>query len=103
MFLTEFDRIFTADPEDSPGPVVEVTVTAPQQISMDDIRSPRRQLFQDLSTPSYNQSSFPMIPVAPPSSFPMNHGQTSQTPRAAYESGFIPLQPSYEHQFNPYI
>jgi len=100
MFLTEFDGIFTTDPEDSPGPVVEVTVTAPQQISMDDIRSPRRQMFQDLSTPSYNQSSFPMIPAAPPPSFPMNTGQTS---RAAYESGFISLQPSYEHQFNPYM
>ncbi|APA06866.1 hypothetical protein SS1G_04496 [Sclerotinia sclerotiorum 1980 UF-70] len=58
LFLQKYDAIFEQEPNDHEHRPVEVTVTAPS-LSPEDIRSPRRQKFQqDLPTPSFNQQSF---------------------------------------------
>ncbi|KAG0651176.1 putative Rho-type GTPase-activating 2 [Hyphodiscus hymeniophilus] len=99
LFLQQYDGIFGEEP-DAHSPV-EVTVTAPP-LTPEDIRSPRRQMFQELPTPSYNQESFPQN--RPPASFPgpfpapQNYQQQHA---AAYDTGFTPLQPSYENQNYP--
>ncbi|KAH8657533.1 hypothetical protein BGZ60DRAFT_132901 [Tricladium varicosporioides] len=90
LFLQQYEGIFGEDPNDHAGSPVEVHVTAPP-LTPEDIRSPRRQMFQELPTPSYDQQSFSRN-QAPPS-FPQP--QRSQGP-AAYDTGFTPLQPSYE-------
>jgi RalA-binding protein 1 len=99
LFLQQYDGIFGEDPYEQAGsPVVEISVSAPP-LSPDDIRSPRRQKFQDLPTPSYNQQSFAqsMAPLSfpqAPSSFPQPQGRH----QPGYETGFTPLQPAYEQQ-----
>ncbi|KAI9782278.1 MAG: hypothetical protein M1816_001940 [Peltula sp. TS41687] len=75
MFLTEFGTIFGRDLEETtPGNLasVEISVPAPTTSSSTEIRSPRRQMFQDLPTPGHNQSSFPKSPrsINPPSQLP---------------------------------
>jgi RalA-binding protein 1 len=93
LFLQQYDGIFDQEPDSHDRAPVEVTVTAPP-LSPEDIRSPRRQKFQDLPTPSYDQQSFQQA-QAPPSFPPPQHYQQQQS-RATYDIGFIPLQPSYE-------
>ena len=105
MFLNDFPEIFGSDPDDysptSPtiaaAPIDEApppTIYAP---SPDDIRSPRRQMFQDLPTPSINQqfSSFPQ-PMRGAVPGAMIHPNAQGLGQAAYDTGFTPLQPSYE-------
>ncbi len=90
LFLQRYEAIFEAEPEEhDERSSVEVTVTAP--LTPEDIRSPRRQQFQELPTPSYNQDSFPRghAPAAPGS---------AQPNKAAYDTGFIPVNPSYDAQ-----
>jgi len=91
LFLQQYEGIFESEPENHQHAPVEVTITAPP-LTPEDIRSPRRQQFQELPTPSYNQSSFPR---GPPPSFPL----PAQPNRAVYDTGFIPVQPSYESQY----
>lgn len=86
LFLQQYDDIFGEEPDDHG---VEVLVTAPP-LTPEDIRSPRRQKFQDLPTPSYDQQYFPN--QAPPSFPQPQHYQQ----RSTYDTGFTPLQPSYE-------
>lgn len=94
LFLQQYDGIFGKDPDDHTASV-EVTVTAPP-LSPEDIRSPRRQKFQDLPTPNFEQQSFPQ--QAPPS-FPLpQHYQQ----RAQYDTGFTPMKPSYESQLQAF-
>jgi RalA-binding protein 1 len=89
LFLQQYHEIFDAEPDSQAGNV-EFTVTAPP-LTPEDIRSPRRQKFQDLPTPSYDQQSFPQ--QQPPPQFPPpQHYQQ----RGNYDTGFTPLQPSYE-------
>ncbi|KAI9744059.1 MAG: hypothetical protein M1818_002211 [Claussenomyces sp. TS43310] len=88
LFLQQYDEIFNQEPEHHNQSPVEVTVTAP--LTPDDVRSPRRQMFQELPTPSYNQQTFARTPTA--LSHPGQHNP------AAYDTGFTPLQPSYEIQ-----
>jgi RalA-binding protein 1 len=82
LFLQEFDDIFVREPDTQPRKEVTVTVTAPPT-TPDDIRSPRKQFFQELPTPSFDQPSFP-------------RGNGNQPNRAMYDTGFIPMQPTYE-------
>ncbi|TAQ88423.1 hypothetical protein B7494_g3285 [Chlorociboria aeruginascens] len=89
LFLQQYDGIFGREPDVHHSPV-EITVSAPP-LTPEDIRSPRRQKFQDLPTPSYNQTSF-----QPPSSFPQAMHYPQQP--SPYDTGFTPLQPSYEPQ-----
>ncbi|KFY58445.1 hypothetical protein V496_06127 [Pseudogymnoascus sp. VKM F-4515 (FW-2607)] len=91
LFLQKYDGIFESEPQQFDHQQVEVTLTAPP-LTPEDIRSPRKQHFQDLPTPSYNQASFPR---GPPPSFPL----PAQPNKSTYDTGFTPLQPSYESQY----
>ncbi|KAJ5157555.1 uncharacterized protein N7482_008655 [Penicillium canariense] len=84
MFLTDFDSIF--GDAGSRSSAVELTVD--HSLSPDDVRSPRHQMFSDIPTPSYNQTSF-----RGPGDGSASHVDNS---RAPHETGFIPMQPSYE-------
>ena len=86
MFLTEFDAIFGEEPDATPTPPPEVSVTEP--LTPEDIRSPRRQIFSDIPTPSYNQDTFP--PRGPP------YERVLRESHQEHDTGFIPLHPSYE-------
>lgn len=86
MFLTDFGSIFTEEYEESLAPAFEMSITEP--LTPEDIRSPRKQLFSDIPTPSYNQNTFPR---SQPS-----YEQVLQNSRVEHDLGFIPLQPSYE-------
>lgn len=88
MFLTDFDQIFGEEPSDADTKMVEITVDKP--LSQDDIRSPRHQMFSDIPTPAYNQTSFQGMDNYAPGS--------QQDIRSAYDTGFIPMQPSYQQQ-----
>lgn len=86
MFLTDFDAIFGEAPAPEPqSRTVEIKMPAQ---SSDEIRSPRRQMFSDLPTPAYNQTSFPAGTGQSNASHPSNG--------VSQDTGFIPLQPSYE-------
>lgn len=91
LFLQQFDGIFGTEPDENQRTSVEVTITAPP-LTPDDIRSPRKQFFQELPTPSYSQQSFPR---AQPQPFP-HPSQNEPRDRAIYDTGFAPMQPSYE-------
>lgn len=56
LFLSDFDSIFGVEVDEASSPIREITVTAP--LTPEAIRSPRRQMFSDLPTPSYTQTSF---------------------------------------------
>ncbi|KAK2796997.1 hypothetical protein FQN51_008858, partial [Onygenales sp. PD_10] len=86
MFLTDFDSIFSKPINDSPNRPVELTVE--RTLTPEDIRSPRHQMFTDLPTPSYNQASFP--------SHRSDMSDTQRDIREKYDTGFIPMQPTYE-------
>ncbi|KAL8699760.1 MAG: hypothetical protein Q9224_001272, partial [Gallowayella concinna] len=90
MFLTEFDAIFGEGPGQAPTAPVEVSINEP--LTPEDIRSPRKQMFSDIPTPSYNQSTFPQKP---------NHEPLSRSNQSGNDTGFVPLQPSYESQVVP--
>lgn len=90
-FLTDFDSIFGNRFEEVEPLPFEISVTQPSPLTPEDIRSPRRQLFSDIPTPSYNQDSFPrQMSQSPP------NGKVLHTPRIENDTGFIPMQPSYE-------
>lgn len=88
MFLTDFDEIFGEEPSDADTKTVELTVD--KFLTQDDIRSPRHQMFSDIPTPAYNQTSFQGMDNPAQG----NH----QDIRSAYDTGFIPMQPSYQQQ-----
>lgn len=91
-FLTDFHQIFGDKFEEDMGPPsFEISITQPSPLTPEDIRSPRRQLFSDIPTPSYNQDSFPKQMYQAPL-----YGQVLQDSRVDNDTGFIPLQPSYE-------
>lgn len=86
MFLTDFDSIFTDEQDESTAPPFELSVTEP--LTPEDIRSPRRQMFSEIPTPSYNQPTFPKNEAS--------NEHSRHAPGAEQDTGFIPLQPSYE-------
>ena len=96
MFLHEFEAIFSEPPEDTTVPTFEVTASEP--LTPEDIRSPRRQMFSDIPTPSYTQEAFSKNARQ----FPMNnqpnlaYEQNSLDSQTTHDAGFIPLQPAYE-------
>ncbi|KAK5140524.1 hypothetical protein LTR04_002957, partial [Oleoguttula sp. CCFEE 6159] len=57
MFLTEFNLIFGNAVDEAPPSVNEITVTASPP-TPEAIRSPRKQMFSDLPTPSYHKTQF---------------------------------------------
>lgn len=89
LFLNQYEGIFGEEPAEHSGPV-EVTISAPP-LTPEDIRSPRRQMFQELPTPSYDQQSFAQVLSFPQ---PQQYQQHQNQQRAAYDTGFTPLQQS---------
>lgn len=79
MFLKDFDSIF----DNQPSERNELRVD--RSLSPGDIRSPRHQTFSDVSTPSYQQTSF------------QDPGASSDGTRMSNNTGFIQMQPSYDH------
>jgi RalA-binding protein 1 len=97
LFLQQYDDIFDQEPtypRDQSSPV-EHTVSAPS-LTPEDIRSPRQQIFQNLPTPSYDQQTFGYTQTFPQ---PQHHLQQL---RPGHDTGFTPLQPSYETQYQPF-
>jgi RalA-binding protein 1 len=92
LFLQQYEGIFDSEPQSHGHVPVEISITA-APLTPEDIRSPRRQQFQELPTPSYNQDSFPR---GPPPSFPLTGAPPVN--RSVYDTGFTPIQPSYEPQ-----
>jgi len=86
MFLTEFDDIFGSEFEGGATSAVQISITEP--LTPEDVRSPRHQMFSEIPTPSYNQETFPIQE--------RSYEQVLHESRAAYDTGFIPMQPSYE-------
>ena len=85
MFLTDYDSIFGDTDASFARPAMELTVE--NTLSPDDIRSPRRQMFSDLPTPSYQQTSFR----------PTGEGNGPSDGTATHHNtGFTPMQPSYD-------
>lgn len=93
LFLTEYADIFgyNANHDESASPIREVTITAPSE-SSDAIRSPRHQMYSDLPTPAQNAFNHDMtLPI---------QGATYPS-RAPYDTGFVPLQQSYDAPSHP--
>ncbi|KAJ5085635.1 hypothetical protein N7532_010406 [Penicillium argentinense] len=84
MFLTDFDSIFG----DVSATSTAVELTVDNSLSPDDVRSPRHQMFTDIPTPSYNQTSFRGAGDA--------QGNYAENSRVPHDTGFIPMQPSYD-------
>ncbi|KAL4930592.1 GTPase-activating protein BEM3 [Aspergillus undulatus] len=81
MFLTDYEEIFDDVPESSAS-AKELTIDHP--LTPEDIRSPRRQMFSDIPTPAHNQVTFP------------RPGDRSDEYSSHHDTGFIPMQPTYE-------
>ncbi|CAI6341770.1 unnamed protein product [Periconia digitata] len=109
FFLTDFPDIFGTPVDEATSPINEIRTATPQL--GDEVRSPRRQMFSDIPTPAYNETTFQQPAHAqydrPPSSFPMGHPpqhppppppqhQQQQPQYAGYDTGFTPVRPSYE-------
>ncbi|KAH0541923.1 hypothetical protein FGG08_003643 [Glutinoglossum americanum] len=86
LFLQEYDSIFGMDPDEKTPSPKELTASV-NTLTPEDIRSPRRQMFSELPTPSYRQDRFSSTP------------EPYQRPvydQRQLDTGFIPLRPSYE-------
>ncbi|KAL8709096.1 MAG: hypothetical protein Q9220_006117 [cf. Caloplaca sp. 1 TL-2023] len=90
MFLTDFDAVFGEEPRLAPAAPMEVSINEP--LTPEDIRSPRRQMFSDIPTPSYNQTQFPQRP---------SYEHLPAPSQRSNDVGFVPMQPSYEAQVVP--
>jgi RalA-binding protein 1 len=84
MFLTDYDRIFSDNSDSTKNVELSINPT----LTSEDIRSPRHQIFSDIPTPGFNQTSFYM---ADDVGTPAPHDI-----RATYDSGFIPMVPTYD-------
>lgn len=87
-FLTDFDSIFGEEPNKDAAKLVDVPAAEP--LTPEDIRSPRRQLFSDIPTPSYHQDTFPSHSLG------ATYEEVVWNSHKQPETGFTPLQPSYE-------
>lgn len=94
-FLSDFDAIFEGGAE-SAMQTRSTEVNVPESLAPVDIRSPRHQMFSDLPTPGYNQTSFGQGASA--TSFTSSTGQPHPLTNgeAAQDVGFMPMQQSYE-------
>ena len=91
FFLSEFSAIFdqSANQLISGAQPSQITAYSTNNLAPTDVRSPRHQMFSDLPTPAYNQTTFSSDPRPSIKSNP--HQQAGSG-----EFGFIPVQPSYE-------
>ncbi|KAK2628321.1 hypothetical protein QTJ16_002967 [Diplocarpon rosae] len=92
LFLQQYDDIFGEEPDDYDR-AVEVPAAAPPLFPKE-IRSPRRQKFQDLPTPYYSLQPLPKS--QPQAAFSPAQHYRQQSQRSNDDTGFTPLQPTYE-------
>ena len=101
LFLSDFNVIYgvSSDADLNTNASKELMIAAPA-LTPDDIRSPRRQLFQDLPTPAHNQSAFPHgghhHQPSTSSSTPSLGGHVDSSLAFNPLVGFTPLQPDRE-------
>ncbi|KAI9894086.1 MAG: hypothetical protein M1814_004856 [Vezdaea aestivalis] len=95
LFVTDFDDIFCKDLDDTAASPIAPSPTTP--LTPEDIRSPRKQMFSELSTPSFNQTSFPGLPTSPRHAPTLN----APEPRSPNATGFMPM-PRQTQFANPY-
>jgi RalA-binding protein 1 len=109
FFLTDFPDIFGTALDEASSPIHEIRNNS-THLGDDAIRSPRRQMFSDLPTPGYNQTSFQQHQYDrqpqqeqrqtqqynPLNGLPAPSYPPPQPPGQGYESGFIPMRPSYD-------
>lgn len=111
-FLDDYNAIFGTEPPATVAEPVVPEVAVSEPLTPEDIRSPRKQMFTELPTPAYDQTSFP-APLhhhqqnhtyknqqqerSPPSYEPQNLQKIPmQSSSSMNDMGFMPLQPSYE-------
>ena len=108
FFLTDFKDIFGSPIDEASSPIHEIRANM-AHLGDEAIRSPRRQMFSDLPTPAYNETTFqqrfdrrppqfqdgaaPSYPAPQP---PQQQQQQEPGRNGSYDSGFIPLRPSYD-------
>ncbi|KAH7348258.1 hypothetical protein BKA66DRAFT_504814 [Pyrenochaeta sp. MPI-SDFR-AT-0127] len=108
FFLTDYADIFGTALDEASSPIHEIRNNT-SNLGDDAIRSPRRQMFSDLPTPAYNETSFQQRYDRPPPNFqanaapnypppqpPQQQQQHQQAQYGGYDSGFIPIRPSYD-------
>jgi RalA-binding protein 1 len=111
FFLTDSMDIFGTALDEASSPIHEIRNNA-SHLGDDAIRSPRRQMFSDLPTPAYNETTFQQrmdrppqgyqgnsAPNYPPPQPPQQYQQQQQQQQGqynSYDSGFIPMRPSYD-------
>lgn len=83
MFLLEYDSIFNDAPPHQPNSPEALAVPS---VVPEDVRSPRRQMFSELPTPSYGQTSFYVSDDV--------DIQSQDAIKANYDTGFIPIIPT---------
>ena len=109
FFLTDFFDIFGSPLDEASSPIHEIRANT-THLGDDAVRSPRRQMFSDLPTPAYNETSFPQrfdrrppqFPDSnhPPPSYPAPQPPQHQQERGrkgSHDAGFVPLRPSYDN------
>jgi RalA-binding protein 1 len=79
MFVEEQAEIFGPAFDEAESPI-SVTEMIPASTASTDLRSPRKQMFSELPTPAYNQTTFQSFGSA------MHNGG---------DTGMIPMNPSY--------
>jgi len=93
LFLTDFEAIF--DQATDHGALQSTEIEREEgPLTPEDIRSPRRQMFSDLPTPAYNQSSFSQNAALMGASPGAKASDHYLDPSGDF--GFSPIQPSYE-------
>lgn len=92
LFLSEYEAIFEKTLENGQVqtlPIQQTELQVPSDLSPVDIRSPRHQMFSDIPTPAYHQTSFDVNSKA--------DNKTAHKTTGSEEFGFTPIHPSYEH------
>ncbi|KAI9729055.1 MAG: hypothetical protein M1828_000140 [Chrysothrix sp. TS-e1954] len=100
LFLTDHEAIFAApaDPV-AASPVLE-KLSNSEAPTFDEIRSPRKQMFSDLSSPSHDQTSFPQSARISPTN---NNYQTQDMGSSAPRSHRPPPAPLSTRDANPKV
>ena len=78
-FVEDQSIIFGARIDEAESPISAHEVSAPALPSATDLRSPRKQMFSDLPTPAYNQTTF----------------QSLGALQGDDNTGFAPMRPTY--------
>ena len=93
VFLTDFDAIFGEPSDEISVPTLQVTSNEP--LTPEDIRSPRRQMFSDIPTPSYAQNTFSKAQSSGAHHQNPTFEQVLHGSQINDNTGFVPMQPTY--------